>query len=82
MVLESPVASKIAAARTEAFRIIACCAVQYRQMENVCHTLVDLLNKNEHFPGVLVELAVESCKMSFPADSGDALVSPSLPAVL
>lgn len=40
-----------------AFRILACCMLQYKQLEHLLAALTDMLNKEEHMAFVCAELA-------------------------
>ena len=50
-------AAKNKAAKEAAFRVLACCMLQYKQLEHLLATLTDMLNKEEHMAVVCAELA-------------------------
>ena len=55
--LKSGSALKIKAVKEGAFKLLSALAHKYQQLDVVCGALVDLLNKQEHVPPVLAELA-------------------------
>ncbi len=56
-VLKSSPALKMKAVREGAFKLLSALAHKYQQLDVVCGALIDLLNKQEHVPSVLAELA-------------------------
>ena len=50
------------AAKEAAFKVLACSALQYKQLEHVLATLTDMLNKDEHMSIVCAELAEYAAK--------------------
>ena len=56
-VLKTSAALKIKAVKEGAFKLLSALAYKYQQLDVVCGALVDLLNKQEHVPQVLAELA-------------------------
>lgn len=57
LVLESPTAVRSRTAKEASFRMMAALALRYQQLDVAAGDLVDLLNKHEHLPAVLAELA-------------------------
>lgn len=55
--LESNAALKTKAVKEGSFKLLTALAHSYKQLDTVCGALVDLLNKHEHAPVVLAELA-------------------------
>ena len=58
----TPSAAKDKAAKEAAFKVLACTALQYKQLEHVLATLTDMLNKDEHMSVVCAELAEYAAK--------------------
>lgn len=55
--LRSSAALKMKAVKEGAFKLLSALAHRYQQLDVVCGALVDLLNKLEHVPPILAELA-------------------------
>ncbi len=62
LLISSASAAKDKAAKEAAFKVLACCAIRYKQMEHVLATLIDMLNKDEHMSAVCAELAEYAAK--------------------
>ena len=55
--LKSSAALKLKAVKEGAFKLLSALAHRYQQLDVVSGALVDVLNKQEHVPPVLAELA-------------------------
>lgn len=55
--LESAVALKTKAVKEGSFKLLSALAHRFQQQDVVTGALVDLMNKHEHLPNVLAELA-------------------------
>lgn len=55
--ISSASAIKDRATKEAAFRVLACCAVQYKQLDHLLAVLTDMLNKDEHMSITCAELA-------------------------
>lgn len=60
--ISSASAAKDKAAKEAAFKVLACCALRYKQLEQVLAALTDMLNKDEHMSSVCAELAEYAAK--------------------
>jgi len=57
MCLENPAALKSRVTKQAAFEMLGSCALKWGQLEQVTTALIDLLNKFEHLPAPIAELA-------------------------
>ena len=57
MCLENPAALKSRVTKNAAFEMLGSCALKWGQLEQVTTALIDLLNKFEHLPAPIAELA-------------------------
>ena len=57
LMLSNASSAKQKGTKEAAFRILACCMLQYKQLEHLLATLTDMLNKEEHMAFVCAELA-------------------------
>ena len=57
LLISSSSAMKDKAAKEAAFRVLACAALQYKQLDHLLAVLTDMLNKDEHMSVVCAELA-------------------------
>ena len=57
MCLENPAALKSKVTKRAAFEMMGSCALKWGQLEQVTTALIHLLNKHEHLPGPIAELA-------------------------
>lgn len=57
LVLESPGALKARPSKEAAFKLLSALTHRYGQLDVVGGALVDLMNKHEHLPAALAELA-------------------------
>ena len=55
-------AAKDKGAKEAAFKVLACCAMRYKQLEHLLATLADMLNKDEHMSVVCAELPEYAAK--------------------
>lgn len=62
LLISTATAAKDKAAKEAAFKVLACCALQYKQLEHLVATLADMLNKDEHMSVVCAELAEYAAK--------------------
>ena len=62
LLISTATAAKDKAAKEAAFKVLACCALQYKQLEHLVATLADMLNKDEHISVVCAELAEYAAK--------------------
>lgn len=60
--ISSASAAKDKATKEAAFKVLACCALRYNQLEQVLAALTDMLNKDEHMSSVCAELAEYAAK--------------------
>ena len=57
LLISSSSSLKDKAAKEAAFRVLACAALQYKQLDHLLAVLTDMLNKNEHMSVICAELA-------------------------
>lgn len=57
LLISSASAAKDKAVKEAAFKVLACCVLRYKQLEQVLTALTDMLNKDEHMSTVCAELA-------------------------
>jgi len=62
LLISSASAAKDKAVKEAAFKVLACCALRYKQLEQVLTALTDMLNKDEHMSTVCAELAEYAAK--------------------
>ncbi|KAL0043109.1 hypothetical protein WJX79_009421 [Trebouxia sp. C0005] len=62
LLISSASAAKDRAVKEAAFKVLACCALRYKQIEQVLTALTDMLNKDEHMSTVCAELAEYAAK--------------------
>ena len=62
LLISTATAAKDKTAKEAAFKVLACCALQYKQLEHLVATLADMLNKDEHMSVVCAELAQYAAK--------------------
>ena len=72
LLISTAAAAKDKAAKEAAFKVLACCALRYKQLEHLVAALSDMLNKDEHMSGICAELAEYAAKQL----GNNQLVSP------
>ena len=55
--MSSASGAKATATKEGAFRILSCCALRYKQLDQLLAVLTDMLNKDEHMSIMCAELA-------------------------